>query len=202
MAIRHGCFFSYAHGQHSLMNRFREDFADALRCYLEPHFDNEQELFIDREQLGGGDDLERRLARALCESVCMIVIYTPKYEAHLNTRREFAAMQLIEEERAGWYRLPSRLIIPVIMTRHPFDLPEQIKRPGLYLDFTRYTLATGELKSNPDFLPQIVTLAERIATQYHLQKMFTPAHHDCNQFVLPDVIGTWRDLPDFVFPPI
>jgi hypothetical protein len=202
MAIRHGCFFSYAHGQHSLMNKFRDDFADALRCYLEPHFDNEQELFIDREQLGGGDDIERRLARALCESVCMVVIYTPKYEAHVNTRREFAAMQRIEEERAKWYRLPSRLIIPVIMTRHPFDLPDQIKLPGLYLDFTRYTLATGELKSNPDYLPQIVTLAERIATQYHLLKMHIPAQHDCNQFVLPDVTGRWRDLPDFVFPPI
>ena len=80
--IRYGCFFSYAHGRHPHMIRFKNDLAEALKCYLEPHFDNESELFIDTEQLGGGDDLDRRIATALCESVCMIVIYTPKYEAH------------------------------------------------------------------------------------------------------------------------
>jgi len=202
MTIRHGCFFSYAHGRYALMNRFKTELADAIRCYLEPHFDTEDELFIDTDYLGGGDDLERRLARALCESVSMIVIYTPKYEAHEATRREFAAMQALEQQRSQWYRLPSRLIIPVILTRHPFDLPPQIKQPGFYLDFSGYTLATGDLKSNPEFLPHIEKLVERIATQYHYQKMFTPADHDCNQFVLPAVTGPWRDIPDFSFPKI
>ena len=41
MAIRYGCFFSYAHGKHELMKRFKSALADALRCYLEPYFDNE-----------------------------------------------------------------------------------------------------------------------------------------------------------------
>ncbi|MGZ3183445.1 MAG: TIR domain-containing protein [Telluria sp.] len=202
MAIRHGCFFSYAHGRHALMNRFKNDLAEAIRCYLEPHFDTEDELFIDTDGLGGGDDLERRLARALCESVSMVVIYTPKYEAHEATRREFAAMQQLEHQRSQWYRLPSRLIIPVIMTRHPLDLPPQIKQPGFYLDFSGYTMATGDLKSNPEFLPHIEKLVERIATQYHYQKIFTPADHDCNQFTLPPVTAPWRDTPDFSFPKI
>ena len=96
MAIRYGCFFSYAHGRHGLMNRFKTALADAMRCYLEPYFDNEDELFIDTEQLGGGDDLDRKIARAMCESVCMILIYTPKYEAHAYTRREFAAMRQLD----------------------------------------------------------------------------------------------------------
>ena len=55
----------------------------------------------------------------MCESAGMILIYTPKYESHPFTRREHAAMQLIEDERRQWYCLPSHLIIPVIMTRHP-----------------------------------------------------------------------------------
>ena len=29
MAIRYGCFFSYAHGRHDLMNRFKTALADA-----------------------------------------------------------------------------------------------------------------------------------------------------------------------------
>src|SRR5690349_21606894 len=86
MAIRYGCFFSYAHGRHELMQRFKTTLADALRCYLEPHFDNEDELFVDTDQLGGGDDIDRKIARAMCESACMVLIYTPKYEAHAYTR--------------------------------------------------------------------------------------------------------------------
>lgn len=200
MGIRYGCFFSYAHGQHAYMSKFKNDLADALKCYLEPHFDTERELFIDTEQLGGGDDLDRRIATALCESVCMIMIYTPKYEAHPYTRREFAAMQLIESERRAWYPLPSHLIIPVIMTRHPVSLPPQITEPGMYVDFSRYTLATGDLKTNPDYLPDIEKIVERIAAHYHYLKRCIPPEHDCSSFLLPPIPDEWRASPPPHFP--
>ncbi|MES2075273.1 MAG: toll/interleukin-1 receptor domain-containing protein [Pseudomonadota bacterium] len=199
MAIRYGCFFSYAHGRHAFMSKFKNDLVDALKCYLEPHFDSEKELFVDSEQLGGGDDLDSRIATALCESVCMIVIYTPKYEAHPYTRREFAAMQLIEDERRQWYVLPSHLIIPVIMTRHPLSLPPQITG-GMYVDFSRYTLATGDLKTNPDYLPDIERIVQRIAAHYHCLKRYMPPEHDCSRFVLPDIPPEWRAIPPPHFP--
>jgi hypothetical protein len=200
MAIRYGCFFSYAHGRYELMNKFKAALSDAIRCYLEPYFDNEDELFIDTEQLGGGDDIDRRIARALCESVSMILIYTPKYEAHGYTRREYAAMQMLEHERGQWYPMPSHLIIPVIMTMHPGKLPPQITNSSLYVDFSHFTMATSDLKSNPDFLPDIKKIVERIVIHYQYQKRYTPVGHDCNQFVLPDVPPEWRDLPDLTFP--
>ena len=200
MAIRYGCFFSYAHGRYELMNKFKGALSEAIRCYLEPYFDNEDELFIDTEQLGGGDDLDRRIARALCESVCMIVVYTPKYEANPYTRREFAAMQQIEQERSDWYPMPSRLTIPVVMTMHPDKLPPQITGSSLYVDFSRFTMATTDLKSNPDFLPDIQRIVERIVMHYQCQKKFTPVGHDCNQFVLPDVPPEWRAVPSLTFP--
>lgn len=199
MAIRYGCFFSYAHGRHELMQRFKATLADALRCYLEPYFDNEDELFVDVEQLGGGDDLDRKIARAMCESVCMVLIYTPKYEAHAYTRREYSAMRRLEAERSKWYTLPSRLIIPVIMTQHPDGLPPQIT-DSFYVDFSRYTMATADLKSNPDFLPDIDRMVKRIVTHYHYQKKSMPPGYDCNQFVLPDVPPPWRESPDPTFP--
>ena len=200
MAIRYGCFFSYAHGRHELMNTFKRTLSEAIRCYLEPYLDDEDELFIDTEQLGGGDDLDRRIAHAMCESVCMIVIYTPKYEAHAYTRREFAAMQQIEQERSDWYPMPSHLTIPVIMTMHPGKLPPQITNASLWVDFSRFTMATTDLKSNPDFLPDIQKIVERIVTHYQFQKKFTPVGHDCNQFMLPAVPPEWRELPDLTFP--
>jgi hypothetical protein len=200
MAIRYGCFFSYAHGRYELMNKFKAALSDAIRCYLEPHFDNEDELFIDTEQLGGGDDLDRKIARALCESVAMILIYTPKYEAHGYTRREYLAMKMLEAERAQWYTLPSHLIIPVIMTMHPGKLPPQITGSSLYVDFSHFTMATRDLKSNPDFVPDIKKIVERIVVHYHSQKKYTPDGHDCNQFELPAVPPEWRDVPDLAFP--
>lgn len=200
MAIRYGCFFSYAHGRHNLMQGFKNTLAEALQCYLEPYFDTEDELFIDTEQLGGGDDLDRKIAKAMCESVCMILIYTPKYEAHPYTRREYAAMRLLEQERSSWYALPSHLIIPVVMTRHPSNLPPQITESSFYVDFSRYTLADADFKSNPSFLPDIDRIVKRIATHYQYQKIYTPPGHDCNQFELPAVPPEWRAIPDLTFP--
>ena len=200
MAIRYGCFFSYAQGRYDLMVKFKTELTAALRCYLEPYFDNETELFIDTDQLGGGDDIERKIARAMCESVAMLLIYTPKYESHPFTRREHAAMQLIEAERASWYQLPSHLTIPVIMTRHPVSLPPQIANSSMYVDFSRFTMATPDLKSNPDFIPAIEKIVARIVEHYELQKIWTPPGHDCNQFVLPDVPPEWRSTPVLSFP--
>jgi hypothetical protein len=200
MAIRYGCFFSYAHGRHELMQRFKATLADALRCYLEPYFDNEDELFVDVEQLGGGDDLDHKIARAMCESVCMILIYTPKYEAHAYTRREYAAMRKLETERSKWYALPSHLIIPVIMTQHPEQLPPQITESSFYVDFSRFTMATADLKSNPEFLPDIDKMVRRIVTHYQCLKKYMPPGHDCNQFELPDVPPPWREITDTTFP--
>jgi hypothetical protein len=199
MAIRYGCFFSYAHGRHELMNKFKTAMAEAISCYLEPHLDNEDELFIDTEQLGGGDDIDRRIALAMCESVAMILIYTPKYEAHGYTRREYEAMKMLEQERGQWYRMPSQLIIPVIMTMHPAKLPPQITS-SFYVDFSHFTMATTDLKANPEFLPGIQRIVERIVMHYQYQKKFTPVGHDCNQFVLPDVPPEWRDPHDLAFP--
>ena len=200
MTIRYGCFLSYAHGQYAYMSKFKDDFVDALQCYLEPHLDNEDELFVDSQQLGGGDDLDGRIARALCESVCMVMLYTPKYEAHAYTRREFAAMQMIENERKHWYALPSHLIIPVILTRHPSGLPQQIAGPGMYVDFSGYTLASGDMKANPAYLPDIKKIVQRIASHYHLLKRSAPPGHDCGRFVLPDMPPEWRAIPPPHFP--
>ncbi|MFA9216205.1 MAG: toll/interleukin-1 receptor domain-containing protein [Sphingomonadaceae bacterium] len=199
MSLRYSCFVSYAHGQHAYMSKFKNDLVEALQCYLEPHLDHEHELFIDSEQLGGGDDIDQRIARALCESACMIVIYSPKYEAHSYTRREFAAMQLLETERRQWYPLPSHLIIPVIMTRHPVGLPPQIT-DGMYVDFSRYTLASNDLKTNLDFLPDIDRIVQRIVAHYHCLKHYMPQEHDCGRFVLPAIPPEWRAVPPPHFP--
>jgi hypothetical protein len=109
-------------------------------------------------------------------------------------------MRLLEQERSRWYPLPSHLIMPVIMTQHPDRLPPQITESNFYVDFSNFTMATADLKSNPDFLPDIDKMVKRIATHYQYQKMYMPPGHDCNHFVLPDVPPEWREQPDLTFP--
>lgn len=204
MNFRYGCFLSYAHGSHALMSRFNLDFADTLRAYLEPHFDDEVELFVDTDQLRGGDDIDRKLAGALWHSACMVLVYTPKYESHANTRREFAAMLEVERLRRQWGQLPCRLVIPVIMRKHPaLPLPPQVSQ-AFYVDFSAYTLAMGDLKSHPEFVPQVERLANRIGWLAHVQKnIVVPPGVECNQFTLPDVTPPWRDdVPESIFPRI
>jgi hypothetical protein len=160
---------------------------DALRCYLEPYFDNEDELFVDTEQLGGGDDLDRKIARAMCESVCMILIYTPKYEAHAYTRREYAAMRLLEAERGsgtlaqppdhpGDHDPASRPLPPQIsessVLRRFFALHDGDRRPEIESGLPARHRQDGQAHRHPLPVPE---------------KMYTPPGHDCNQFVLPDV---------------
>ena len=203
MNFRYGCFLSYAHGALELMNKFNHEFASMLGACLEPYFDHETSLFVDTQQLGGGDDIDRRIADAMWNSPCMVMIYTPKYEYHLNTRREFAAMLELERLRRSWGALPGRLVIPVVLRRHPvLELPPQVMQ-AFYLDFSAYNLASDQLKSHPDYVPQIETLAHRIGTLYHEQKeIIVPPEFGCNQFALPAVTPPWRDTPVSNFPKI
>jgi len=60
-------------------------------------------------------------------------------------------------------------------------------------------MATTDLKSNPDFLPDIDKIVKRIATHYQLQKKYTPPGHDCNQFTMPAVPPAWRVCPINLF---
>jgi hypothetical protein len=59
------------------------------------------------------------------------------------------------------------------MTRIPTALPPQISESSFYVDFSRFTMATADLKSNPDFLPDIDKMVKRIVTHYQYQKKCT-----------------------------
>lgn len=203
MNFRYGCFLSYAHGSGELMRRFNHEFAEVLGACLEPYFDDETPMFVDAQQLGGGDDIFRRIADAIWHSPCMVMIYTPKYEYHLNTRREYAAMLELEKLRRQWGRLSGRLVFPVVLRTHPvLGVPPQVMQ-AYYLDFSPYSVMNDNFKLHPEFIPQIEVLAQRIGTLHHEQKeIIVPPEFRCNQFALPEVTPPWRDMPSSNFPKI
>ena len=80
MLFRHPCFISYARGNQDLIRGFLTQLTKALSSSLEPYL-FEEGPDVDQE-LQPGERFDQKLADAICRSVCMIVIYYPKYGAH------------------------------------------------------------------------------------------------------------------------
>jgi hypothetical protein len=197
--FKYACFVSYCHGQYDLVKSFIDQLKAALKSELEPLLD--EELFIDEERLKPGFLYNDELAKAICQSVCMVVVYSPRYERHEYCVREYEAMAKLEETRLTMLRPEARgrgLIIPVIL-RGGDDIPPRIKQGRHYADFSRFTLATPRLASNPDYVEEIRKIAQVI---YESSNAFRAAGadpcHDCLTFALPAAadVTAWR--PAFV----
>jgi hypothetical protein len=198
MAFKYACFVSYCHGRYDLVRGFMEQLQAALKAALETRLD--EEMYIDTERLRPGFRYNEELARAICQSVCMVVVYWPTYERHAYCMREFAGMEELEEKRRRLLGpLAERLrglIIPIIL-RGSDDVPDRIRRHRHYADFSRFTLASPEIKHHPEYAAEIKKIAEVIHEQY---KYF--AGHDpcsiCQGFQLPpeSEVPSWR--PQFV----
>src|SRR6185503_15991751 len=97
MPFKYACFISYPHGQHIVMKPFIEQLTEMLKGFLEIYM--EEEVYKDDERLKPGYKFNESLAEAICQSVCMIVVYSPIYENRTYCLREYATMEKIEEDR-------------------------------------------------------------------------------------------------------
>ena len=135
------------------MKHFIEDFHDALSSELEPLIDPLR-VYRDVLRLEGGDFYNQALARSLCESVCMIMIFTPTYfnSDHTYCTREFAAMCRIEEARLR-ANAEHGLIIPVVL--RGFDqLPDEVKSRRQVYKFDQFLMSDEKLAKNKSSTPR------------------------------------------------
>jgi hypothetical protein len=197
MGFKHVCFVSYCHGQHDLMKSFIEQLSQALRNYCEWFIDMDYDngLYIDKERLKPGYRYNEVLAQAICESLCMIVVYTPNYEHHPYCLREFTAMERIEEKRKALLGPKGNgkgFMIPIILAGEK-DLPPKIKDSIHYGNFSKFTLATTEISRNPDFIPDIQRICQAIYELYQLYQTLDK-DIDCTSFQIPGEheISPWR----------
>jgi hypothetical protein len=200
MAFQYACFVSYPHGQFELMASFIEQLKSALDAYLDPLLD--EQVYIDRQRLQPGYRYNEELAKAICQSVCMVVVYSPKYERHEYCVREYEAMVKLEESRRTMLGPAGRgrgFIIPVIL-RGGDDIPPRIREHVHYTDFSRFTLATPRLASNPEYVGEIQKIAQVIYDHYRAfaDRGANPCA-DCEAFALPSpsAVAGWR-RPAFV----
>ena len=195
--FKYACFISYSHGEQALVKSFIDQFKEALKAYLEPYM--EEEVYVDSDRLKASYMYNEALAQAICQSVCMVVIYSPVYERRPYCGREFEAMVRLEARRLSLLAKdgePRGLIIPVVL-RGFKDLPARIQQGRQAIDFSHFTLATQEMSRNPDFVARIQEIAQQI---YEHFKAFSTAGDDpckeCMAFSLPaeSDVAPWRPL--------
>jgi hypothetical protein len=162
------------------MKRFVDEFHEALAGELEALVD--LDVYCDVLRLQGGDFYDQGLARSLCESACMVMIFTPTYfsAAHPYCAREYVAMKEIEA-----VRLPPGaehgLIIPVVV-RGFDELPAEISSRRQAYRFESFTMSDQRLSKNKKYSAEVGKLAHYIASRCRALRSLEV---DCDGFAMP-----------------
>jgi hypothetical protein len=175
MPFRFSCFISYRAGTRQKDNPYIIRVTDDLRAHLSSELelllDEEvSEVYLDRTRLQGGDFFTSNLQIALCESICMILLYTPTYFSPIHTfcAREYKAMVALEAERLrglGRAHAHHGLILPVVL-RSKDQLPLEISNSRHFYDFEAYLQGEGKMKRPVAYFKEIRNIAEYIAERY------------------------------------
>lgn len=191
--IKYSCFISYPHGTGNILKEFMEQLKQALIDSLGVYL--REGVYMD-DTHEGGYDFNHGIARAICESVCMIVVYSPLYGTSKYCLREFLAMETIEKKRkkkiGSKYHSNDRMIIPIILRGLP-DIPAKIKKIHYY-DFSQFRLASPKItKNDKDVIEKI---AKKIYDHYNNLKTVHSniIDDECNEFILPtedDALKEW-----------
>lgn len=155
MPLSNACFISFRHGERELTQRFVREFYEGLAGELETHLGREVGIFLDERRLQGGDFFNEQIAKDLCNSGCLIIIYTPTYFSLTNSycAREYRAMLQLEQERLALLTQAERnhgLIIPVVF-RGSRRIPSEIKNSRQCYDFSSFTLTDNQMSAHPKF---------------------------------------------------
>lgn len=202
MAFEYACFVSYRRLQFQSYRNLVAKFVQELRGYLEMHNPGNIELkvFIDEHDIQVGSPLDVRIAKALCNSTCMIMMYTAPYfqRSHPFCAREYKAMLELQQKRLDYLQqqnvqLPDqqRLVLPVVVSSGG-ELPREITALR-YLEFPKYVRGYF----NQKHIAAIEKIGQQIINlHYGLEAHSHQMGHDCAQFHLPpenQVLLDWID---------
>lgn len=163
MPLQYSCFISYRHLSQD--DDITQNLVSSLKTELPRVLD--MDIYVDKERLKGGDFFNNELSKALCESVCLIVVYTPTYFSKKNTycAREYKAMELLEEQRLHALGFPKNkkhgLIIPIVY-RGDKKLPKNIKNERQYYLFEDFQISCRDNLKNPEYARKIKEIGEYI----------------------------------------
>ncbi|MEO5372975.1 MAG: toll/interleukin-1 receptor domain-containing protein [Alphaproteobacteria bacterium] len=186
MTIQYACFVSYRR----LSDLSTKAFIKQLECAIRNHLERLREdgVFIDYNDIRCGDELEEKVAQAICVSSCMVVVYCPAYDNSLYCRRELAAMIELENMRKQVIgdQLPAkRLIFTIVYGGSDSDIPQWIK-DTIYIDMRKFSLLSKKIYLDKELDKKI---REMVMSIWERHKIIDAASDkftiDCTTFKLP-----------------
>lgn len=200
MPFTYSCFISYRVGQ-NILERFVHELHDRLSKELALVVD--EPVFADFNRLRPGERFDQQVAKALCQSLTMIVVYTPSYfsESSLFCAREFQAMRQLEAHRLAVIGDDAKgrgFIIPAVLRGGQF-MPPDLRRYH-HVDFERYLSVSG-FGPRP-FVKSIRSIAEFIhGWSRTVRTLDTDLWANCDDFRLPSEKEVRLWLADVVVSP-
>lgn len=203
MTYKYSCFISYRNPHHEVGIQFRDGIMNALSGEMDLLSD--LPVFLDEGRLQGGDFFNAELARALCQSVCMVLIYTPHYFSLTKTycAREYKGMCDLEARRFEAAKIdnPGKgLIIPIAL-RAPDGIPDELKLKRYVEDFTDLLLYKKNISEDPIYSQKIKLIAEYIFHRCKDLKEAPSVFDDCESFKFPPDNEIRKWLESVVNPP-
>jgi hypothetical protein len=187
MPFRYSAFLSYRHSEGSLAGRFVSGLYDLLSEELELLVP--EPVFFDQRAFKDKPFSEQALAEALCESVCMIVVFSPVLfdEQRPYPALEYTAMLTLEAKRLQILPpedLRQGLIIPIIL-RGRESIPAEMLNNRIFYNFSDYYSSTN-LKRRSDYAKRISQIARYIAQRCEIYRALPEAFNDASSFCLPE----------------
>jgi hypothetical protein len=189
MPFVNSCFISYRHTDIEQKRKIIKQTVDALKAELDGRVP--LPVFLDVDRLSGGTFYNEALACALCNSVCMVVLYWPTYFSteHTFCSREYRAMLRLEAERLS--RLPSALerqkgLIVIIAFRDFNQIPAEISRDRLICNFEAHSLRRN-MAQKQEFINDIYKIGTYITERCRAFAAIPPPDPclDCTDCKLP-----------------
>jgi len=193
MPFEFSCFISYRRGKNQISRLITDDIYDALSGELELLLDvNVREVFLDRKRVDRPDYFDPALARALCRSVCMVMLYSPPYFSlsHTYCAREYWAMKKLEERRLNLLPQERRhaLIIPIIL-RGEERFPTTILNGQGSYNFKGLKQGSRKITRPRHYYDDINEIGQYIADRYWDFAALSDENEicqDCEKFLLPN----------------
>lgn len=200
MSFQYSCFISYRHPgpNNKLGERIVEDLYNALSNELGLNLNSP--VYLDKERLQGGSFYNEALAKSLCRSVCMIVVFTPTYFSKENPycSREYKAMERLEATRLSLLPTEDRqngLIIPIVFRGGKY-LPSEISQRRQYYNFEQFLLSDAEMSRHPDYAAKIKQIGDYVTERFMtFSALNIDPCTDCDNCLLPseDEIKQWLE---------
>lgn len=187
----HACFISYRHPARTggREEKVLQHTLTALKDHIELYTHN-YDVYYDKDRLIPGYQYDERLAQAICQSACMVLIYWPSYLEFDYCMKEVSTMLDIEKARCkllGSRLHGSRLFVPVLLRSEYDNLPSAVREGSQYLDYSRQsTNPNFNIGDEPEMSEKLFQVAQYIKSLCDVMKSAeVQLFAGCENYVFP-----------------